>query len=218
MTRASFDIGLKKLHEDILKMSSITAKQINEAVNSLNVRDLKLAKDVIKQDDIIDNMQKEIEEKCIKLIAMEQPLAKDLREIFTTIKIVTDLERIADHAVDISKVALYINENKHKVNLNDILKMSKIVQEMIALSIEAYVDWDVEKAYDICKIDDEVDSIYKEVFKSLLEYMAKEPRDVTETSQILFVSKHLERIGDYVTNICEWTIYLITGKFVDLND
>ena len=218
MTRASFDIGLKKLHDDILKMSNITAIQIKESVNSLNLRDLKLARDVIKKDYVIDNMQKEIEEKCIKLIAMEQPLAKDLREIFTTIKIVTDLERIADHAVDISKVVLYINENKHKVDLTDICKMSEIVQEMIGLSTEAYVDWDVEKAYDICKTDDRVDNIYKNVFKNLLEYMVREPRDVTEASQLLFVSKHLERIGDYVTNICEWTIYLITGKFVDLND
>ncbi|GIM27890.1 phosphate transport system regulatory protein PhoU [Clostridium polyendosporum] len=218
MTRGSFDTGLQVLHDELVKMGSIVEKQIHGSVEALVTKDVQLAEKIIKNDDLVDNLQKDIEDKCIKLIATMQPLAKDLRNIFTTTKIVTDLERMADHAVDIAKITKRLKDEKYIKELVDIPKMADIVQKMIRMSIDAYIDSNVDKAYEICKMDDEVDGIYKKIFNELIGYMNNNAAFVTQASQLLFVCKYLERIADHVTNICEWTIYLITGNFVDLNE
>lgn len=218
LTRGYFDAELIKLHNDLLRMGSIVEKQIYSSIEALVNQDTILAEEVIRNDDLADNLQKEIEDKCIKLIAMQQPLAKDLRNIFTTTKIVTDLERMSDHAVDIAKIVKRLKGEKYIKELVDIPKMAGIVQEMIKQSIDAYVDGDVKKSYDICKMDDEIDAIYKSVFTELLQYMMRDSSIINQATQFLFVCKFLERIADHTTNICEWTIYLVTGENVDLND
>ncbi|QAA33719.1 MULTISPECIES: phosphate signaling complex protein PhoU [Clostridium] len=218
MTRTSFDYGLQLLHDDLVKMGSIVEKQIHGSVESLVNQDVELAEKIIKGDDLVDDLQREIEDKCIKLIGREQPLAKDLRNIFTTTKIVTDLERMADHAVDIAKITRRLKDEKYIKKLIDIPKIATVVQEMIKLSIDAYIEGDSDRAYEICKMDDEVDAIYKKIFTELLAYMDDHHETVAQASQLLFVCKYLERIADHVTNICEWTIYLVTGNFVDLNE
>lgn len=218
MTRTSFDTGLKQLHDDLVKMGSIVEKQIHNSVEALANQDIALAENLIKNDDLVDVLQKEIEDKCIKLIAKEQPLAIDLRNIFTTIKIVTDLERMADHAVDIAKITIRLAKDTYVKNLIHIPEMSKLIKEMIKKSIDAYINNDVDKAYEVCDMDDKVDSLYRHVFNELIYLMHQGDDKVEQASQLLFVCKYLERIGDHVTNICEWTIYLVTGKFVDLNE
>jgi phosphate transport system protein len=218
MPRGAFDLHLQELHNDLLRMGSIVEKQIHECVNALVNQDNELADLVIKNDDLVDNLQKEIEDKCIKLIAMQQPLAKDLRTIFTTTKIVTDLERMADHAVDIAKIAKRLVNEKYIKQLIDIPRMAGIVQTMIKDSLDAYVAGTVEKAYATCKMDDSVDAIYKQVFTELLVNMMKDTSSITQATQFLFVCKFLERVADHTTNICEWTIYLVTGEQIDLND
>ncbi|SHI67801.1 phosphate uptake regulator, PhoU [Clostridium amylolyticum] len=218
MTRSSFDLGLNQMHNDLLKMGSIVEKQIHSSIEALKNQDVDLANKVIDNDDLVDNLQKDIEDKAIKLIAMQQPLATDLRTIFTTTKIVTDLERMADHAVDISKIVIRLKNQQYIKELVDIPKMAEIVQRMIKLSIDAYINRDAEKAYEICKIDDDVDALYKKVFNELLGFMTKDKNTINQSAQFLFVCKFLERIADHVTNICEWTIYLVTGKQVDLNE
>ena len=218
MTRTSFDTGLKQLHDDLVKMGSIVEKQIHNSVEALANQDVSSAEKIIDNDNLVDVLQKEIEDKCIKLIAKEQPLAIDLRNIFTAIKIVTDLERMADHAVDIAKITIRLANDTYVKNLVDIPEMAKLIKEMIKQSIDAYITNDVDKAYEVCNMDDKVDSIYRKVFKELLALMHQGDEVVEQASQLLFVCKYLERIGDHVTNICEWTIYLVTGKFVDLNE
>ncbi|OPJ59105.1 phosphate signaling complex protein PhoU [Clostridium oryzae] len=218
MTRGGFDINLQSLHNDILKMGSIVEKQIHESILALSNQDEELAEKVIENDDKVDDLQKEIEDKCVKLIAMQQPLATDLRNIFTTIKLVTDLERIADHAVDVAKIAKILKKQKYIKELVDIPKMAVTVEKMIHESLNSYVEADIDKAYATCKIDDEVDAVYKKVFTELLERMATNPEDINQATQFLFVCKYLERVADHVTNICEGTIYLVTGEQVDLND
>lgn len=218
MTRTSFDTGLKQLHNDLVKMSSIVEKQIHNSVEALVNQDVLAANKVIESDDLVDDLQKEIEDKCIKFIAKEQPLAIDLRNIFTASKIVTDLERMADHAVDISKITKKLANENYIKKLVHIPQMASIVQEMIKESIDAYIYNDVDKAYEICKRDDEVDNLYIEIFEELIVIMRDKPNDIEQASQLLFVCKYLERIADHVTNICEWIIYLVTGKFVDLNE
>jgi phosphate transport system protein len=218
MSRGVFDQHLRELHNDVLRMGSIVEKMIYQSIEALVKQDEALAEKVIKNDDLVDNLQKEIEDKCIKLIAMQQPLAKDLRNIFTTTKIVTDLERMADHAVDISKIVKRLKGEKYIKELIDIPRMAQIVQVMIKDSLDAYVEGDVEKAYTTCKMDDDIDAIYKEVFSELLIHMTREPEHINQATQFLFICKFLERTADHTTNICEWTIYLVTGEQIDLND
>ncbi|MBC8060118.1 MAG: phosphate signaling complex protein PhoU [Clostridiaceae bacterium] len=216
--RKVFDEELQDLHNILLRMGSVVEKQIYLCIESLVNQDVEQGEEVIKNDDIVDDLQKEIEDKAIKLIAMQQPLATDLRNIFTATKIATDLERMADHAVDIAKITKRLKNEKYIKELVQIPIMADLVKDMIKQSLDAFVEGNVDKAYKACKNDDEIDRIYKDIFEELLLLMAKDSSTVTQAAQFLFVCKFLERIGDHATNICEWTIYLVTGEQVDLND
>ncbi|WP_333886543.1 phosphate signaling complex protein PhoU [Clostridium sp.] len=218
MTRKAFDYALEEMHNDVLRMGSMVEKQIHQCIEALAKQDEKLAKETIKNDDLVDSLYREIEDKCIKLTAKEQPLAIDLRTIFTTARIITDLERMADHAVDISKIAIKLKGEKYVKKLIDIGKMSKIVNDMIKRALDAYVDRSVDEAYGACEMDDEIDRLYKHVFKELIEIMSEDSDKINQITQLLFVCKYLERIADHVTNICEGTIYLVTGEQKDLNE
>lgn len=218
MPRKVFDSHLEEMHTDLLRMGSMVEKQIFQCIESLVNQNEKLAQQVIDNDDVIDDMQKEIENKAIKLIAMQQPLAMDLRNIFTTTKIVTDLERIADHAVDIAKVTKRLKTDDYVSQLTDITRMSNLVKEMLKVSLDAYVQGDVKRAYAICKKDDEIDALYKQIFSEFLVMMMDNPKTINQATQFLFACKYLERIADHTTNICEGTIYLVTGEQIDLNE
>lgn len=218
MPRKVFDSHLEEMHTDLLRMGSMVEKQIFQCIESLVNQNEKLAQQVIDNDDVIDDMQKEIENKAIKLIAMQQPLAVDLRNIFTTTKIVTDLERIADHAVDIAKVTKRLKTDDYVNQLTDITRMSTLVKEMLKVSLDAYVQGDVKRAYAICKKDDEIDALYKQIFSEFLVMMMDNPKAINQATQFLFACKYLERIADHTTNICEGTIYLVTGEQIDLNE
>ncbi|WP_434284544.1 phosphate signaling complex protein PhoU [Clostridium botulinum] len=216
--RKVFDEELLKLHNSILRMGSIVEKQINTCIKALVEKDEKLANEVIKNDDVVDDLEKEIEDECIVLIAKEQPLATDLRKIFTTLKIVTDLERMADHAVDIAKIAKKIKDEKYVKPLIKIPKIADLVQNMIKESLDSYVNENKEGAYKACTLDDEIDHIYKTTFKESIDTMIERKESINQLTQFLFVCKYLERIADHATNICEWTIYLITGEHIDMNE
>lgn len=218
MSRKVFEGNLQELHNDLIRMGSLVEKQIHDCMHALVAQDSEMAEKIIADDDIVDELEREIEEKAIRLIAMQQPLAIDLRNIFTTTRIVTDLERMADHAVDIAKIALKLKNEKYIKQLVDIPRMAKIVELMIKDSLDAYVAGDIHKAYEVCKRDDEVDKIYKEVFEEFLKLMSKNPETVNQAAQFLFICKFLERVADHTTNICEWTIYHVTGEKVDLNE
>lgn len=218
MVRAHFESSINELHSDIVRMGSKTERQIYSAMEALLKKDAQLAQKIIDDDDIVDKMQKDIEDKSIKLIAMQQPLAVDLRDIFTVTKTVTDLERMADHAVDIAKIVKRLHNEEYVKELIDMPNLAAMVREMIKDSTDAFVTRDVEKAYAVCKKDNEVDALYKGIFKELLEMMVTH-RDVTQqVAQLLFVCKYLERVADHCTNICESTIYIVTGKQIDLNE
>lgn len=217
LPRNSFENELDELHHELIRMSSRVEEQISNCILALANKDADLAEKVIENDDIIDNMEVDIEERCVKLIARQQPLAIDLRRIFTSIKIVTDLERIADHAVDIGKITLRLKDEEYIKPLIDIPRMARIVQDMIRGALDAYINLDVKLAEDICKYDDQIDALYKQVFRELLLIMMEDPSTINQSTQFLFVCKFLERIADHVTNICEWTVYLVTGEYIDLN-
>ena len=164
MTRTGFDCALEELHNDLLRMGSIVEKQIHQCIEALVKQDEKSAEQIIKNDDLVDKLQREIENKCIMLIAKEQPLAIDLRTIITTTKLVTDLERIADYAVDIAKITIRIKNEKYIKELVDIPKMAEIVKVMIRKALDAHVAGDVDGAYAACKMDDDIDALYRDIF------------------------------------------------------
>jgi phosphate transport system protein len=218
MTRSGFDTALEDLNADLLRMGSMVEKQVHQCIEALVNKDEELAELIYANDDLVDNMQRDIEDKCIRLIAKEQPLAIDLRTIFTISKIVTDLERMADHAVNISKAVKRLKQETYIKELVDIPKMSVIVEKMIQKALDSFITRDVEAINEICKMDDEVDALYKKVFNDLLSIMAKDSSVLNQGTQFILIASKLERIGDHVTNICEWTGYLVTGKHMDLNE
>lgn len=220
MTRTSQDIRVKNISRQLVIMANLVEKQIYESMFSLKKHDIKLAANIIKQDDKVDELQKVIEEQCIKFIAAEQPLATDLRKVMTASKIVTDLERMADHAVDICKITLKLggNLNSFQGSLESIGEMERKVRKMIELSIDAYINNDDEMAYKICQKDDEIDYLYKSLFTGLVEEIKENENLIEKGISLLFVIKYLERIGDHVTNICESTIYSKSGIYEDLNE
>ncbi|AWZ49829.1 phosphate signaling complex protein PhoU [Hathewaya limosa] len=218
MVRVSFESSMEELHNDIIRMGSMVEKQLYNAVKSVLNKDSIMAEEIIKKDDEIDDFEKDIEDKAIKLIATQQPLAGDLRNIFTSTKIVTDLERIADHAVNISKMTIKIknsNMEQELVLINDIVE---IILNMFRESLDSYVEGNVKKAYEVCAMDDEVDRLYGLAFTKIIDSINEKSKDIDTIYRILLAYKYLERIGDHITNICEWTIYLVTGEKVDLNE
>ncbi|MDU1411645.1 MAG: phosphate signaling complex protein PhoU [Clostridium sp.] len=217
MTRNSFDLKLQLLHQDLLNMSERVERQIENSIESLKKQSIELALQVIDGDDLIDRYEKEIEEKCVRMIATEQPLAVDLRRIFITTKIVTDLERMADHGVDIAQITIQLKNEEYIKELIDIPKMADIVNKMIKGAIEVYITRNIKLAYEVCEMDDEVDKLYDDIFKELIEIMANHKESVFQCSRFLFVCKYLERIADHATNICEQTLYLETGEKLKLN-
>lgn len=218
MTRNYFDKELQELHVSMLKMCTLVEEVLNNSVHALKHQDIQLAQSVIDGDDAIDDMELAIEDKCLKLIALQAPMAKDLRFIATAMKIITDLERIADHAVDISKITLRLADEKYIKELIDIPRMGEITTRMVKESIDAYVKQDADKAKVVAMMDDEVDAIHKQIFRELLLIMMEDPKKINQATNFLFVSKSLERIGDYVTNICEKIIYAVTSEHMNLND
>ncbi len=218
MTRNYFDKELQELQLSLIKMSSVVEEALLNAIKALKNQDVELAKKVIESDDIPDKMEFEIEDKCFKLIALQQPMAKDLRMIATALKIITDLERIADHAVDISKITIKLANEKYIKELIDIPRMGEIASSMVKDCIDAYVNQDIEKAKEISKKDDEVDALHAQIFRELLLIMMEDPKKITQGTYFLFVSKYLERVADHVTNICERIIYSVTSEHLNLND
>ncbi|MDD2573909.1 MAG: phosphate signaling complex protein PhoU [Bacillota bacterium] len=208
-------IGLNRM---LKRMGFLVEEAIDRSIRSLVEHESALAREVIADDDLIDDLELEIEEKCINLIATQQPLAGDLRKIFTALRIITDLERMADHAVDIAKVTIRLEGQQYIKPLIDIPRMAMLARGMVEDCLNVYMDRDLELASSINKKDDEIDALYKQVFRELLVYMMESPRTIDQATQFLMVSRFLERIGDHATNVCEWVVYSVTGKRANFNE
>ncbi len=220
MTRELQNTRVRSIHRDLLSMANLVEKQIHESMTALKKHDVKSAHRIIDNDDEVDSIQKVLEEECIKFIATEQPVAKDLRRVFAASKIVTDLERMADHAVDICKVLnkMIRNVNVFNGDIEELWDMEVKVRAMIKTSVDAYINNDVKSAYRICTEDDKIDEYYKSLFSKMIKIIKTNEEMINDGTQMLFVIKYLERIADHVTNICEWTIFSKDGVYVDLNE
>ena len=215
--RKTFHQQLKDLQKDIVEMGSKSCEMIEESLQALIKRDKKLAEKVINDDDIVDKMELNIESKCIELIATQQPMAKDLRLITTVLKIISDVERIADYTVDIAKKAKKLAPYEPLKPYVDVPKMAKLTQDMLKKSIKSFNELDIKLAKKIGKMDKEVDRLYNITFDELIDYMLKDKENVVRATHLLLVARFYERIGDHITNIVERVVYLKTGKLVELN-
>lgn len=214
MTREGFDKALNELQQEMLRMGSMVEEAIHLATQSLTKQDLSLAQKIIDGDDLIDDLSNKIEDDCIRLIALQQPLARDLRVITTVLKTATDLERIADHATNIAEITQRIGKDHLIKPLIDIPKMAGMVEGMVHDSLKAFVDRDVEFAKKTCLKDDEIDKLYEALFNELTGFVMAggDNHRVVQALNLLFAARFLERVGDHATNIGERTIYLVTGK------
>jgi len=216
-TRGSLEVQLNALRDDLLKMGALAKEAVHKAVQALKEQDLELAQAVADGDETVDRLEHEIERKCLMLLALQQPMAADLRAVGSTLKTITDLERIADHAVDIASAALRIGRGPLIKPLVDIPRMAAVIEEMLDGGLRALVSRDVRLALEAAARDEEVDHLYAQVYRELLTYMMEDPRTIRQATHLLFVAAHLERIGDHVTNLSEWTVYLVQGDRRDLN-
>ncbi len=216
MLRESVELALRELCEDVRIMAQMTEEAIERSITALKERDIALAEEVIANDKLLNAKRFEIEEKCIKFIATQQPMAGDLRLIIAILNIIVDLERIADHAEGIAKIVLMIANEPHLKPLLDIPRMAQKAREMLRKSIRAFLDRDAEEARRICREDDEVDQLYDQVFRELLIFMLEDPRTISRATRLLWAAHNLERIADRVTNICERIVFLATGKMEEI--
>ncbi len=216
MPRESFERHLHELQDDVLILGSMVEKAISRSIEALKKRDLELARQVIAGDREIDLKRYEIEGKCTELIITQQPMASDLRIIIAVLYIIVDLERIADHAGGIAKIAIMIGDEPPLKPLIDIPRMAERATDMLHRSLDAFVKHDADAARQISAEDDEIDSLYDQVFRELLVFMMEDPRTVTRATRLIWVAHNLERTADRVTNICERVVFTVTGKIEEM--
>ncbi len=217
MTRVAFDRQLSELQEDILVMAAMVESAITRSIEALRHRDVELARVTIADDVKINNKRYAIEEKCLEIMATQQPLASDLRIIVAVLHISVDLERMADHAEGISRIALMLADEPVLKPYIDIPRMADVAIRMLEASMKAFKHRDAASARAICSEDDEVDGLYDQVYRELITFMLQDPQTIQRATWLLWVAHNLERIADRVTNICERVIYLVEGRVEELN-
>ena len=213
-TDKRYEEELKKLREEILYMGGMVEDQIQKAIKSLVDRDSSLAEVIIERDHEVNRLDVEIDDLCIKLLALHQPAGRDLRFITTGLKITTDLERIGDMAVNICERALELNQEPQLKPYIDIPRMARIAQRMIRESLDAFVREDTELALTVCKNDEEVDQLNSQIFREVVTFMIADPATINRAIKISSLSKYLERIADHATNIAEMVIFMVKGKSI----
>lgn len=209
-----FDEELKALKEKILRMGGMVEEQIAHSIKSLVDRDSDLARRVIENDHRVNAMDVEIDEDCLSLIALHQPMARDLRFLTTAMKISTELERMSDLAENISERAVELNEEPLLKPYIDIPRMAEHAQRMVKETLDAFVNQDSGLARKVCRDDDFMDNLNHQIFRELLSFMIEDPRTTARAIRISFISKYLERMADHATNVAELVVYLVEGKII----
>ena len=213
-TNRQYEEDLRGLRAGLLKMGGLVERQIAEAMEALVDRDSDHAREVIKRDQEVNRLDVENDEHCIRMLALHQPTASDLRFLTTGLKITTDLERIGDNAVNISERAIELNEVPQVKPYVDLPRMAEIAQSMVKDCIDAFMRNDIDLAQSVIDRDDEVDQLNYQIYRELLSYMAEDAKIIAPATRLLFVSKYLERIADHATNIAEMVVFMVNGKVV----
>ncbi len=215
-TRTTFHKHVREVEEDVLTMGDTVAKAIDRAIEALKKRDLTLAHQIIADDDQVDKQRYSIEDKCIGLIATQQPMASDLRIIVAVLNIIVELERIGDYADGIAKIVIMIGDEPPLKPLIDIPRMGEITIEMINHSIQSFAARDVELAMRVVSMDSVVDGLYDQVFRELLTFMMVDPKTTNRATRLIWVAHNLERAADRATNICERVVFTVTGRMEEI--
>ncbi len=212
VTRNLFEQELAAMHSEIVRMGVAVENAIAQAVTALIEQDSELARKVMEQDDIIDDMELEIERMCIEIITKQQPVARDLRDVTSALKLITDLERIADHASDISERILVLATKKRVMIHYDLITMAEISKEMIRGALDAYVTRNIELAQKIIKQDDRVDELFLKLKEEVIHLMSVDSENIEQYVELFMISKYFERIADHAQNVAEWVIFYVKGQ------
>jgi phosphate transport system protein len=214
--RTDFHKKLREIQDEVLVMGSMVGKAITSSVTALKERDLDQAHQIISDDLKVNQKRFEIEERCIELIATQQPMASDLRSIIAILNITTEIERIGDYAVGIARIVILIGDEPPLKPLIDVPRMADQTVDMLRRSLDAFINRDAEAVKKIAVEDDLVDNLYDQVFRELLVFMAEDPRTITRATRLIWVAHNLERAADRVTNICERVVFMVTGKMEEI--
>jgi len=210
--RTRYERELQEIFDKLVLMCRHIEVAIEKSVSSITERDPEIAQQVFEIEELIDRMERDIEQACLKILMMEQPVARDFREISAVLKMITDLERIGDQARDIAEISMQIGADYHFKKLVRIPQMSVIVIQMVKDGVLSYINRDVELARSLDKTDDKVDSLFNHVMKELIEFIRNNPDLAEQAVLLVMINKYLERIGDHAVNIGEWVEYAITGQ------
>ncbi len=216
-TRETFQRHKKELEQELINMGEMVIHAINHSVEALKKQNIEEAKKIVTDDMLINKKRWDIEEGCINLIATQQPVASDLRDLIAILNIITELERMGDYAAGTANIVIMIGDQPLIKPLIDIPRMTEKATDMIKRALVAFMKQDVETARAICNEDDEVDMLYDQIYRELLSFMIEDPKKITGATYLMWVAHNLERIADRVTNICERTVYLVTGKMEEIN-
>ena len=214
-TVRSFDDQLKHLKNLIVQMGSLAEAELEGAITALNRRDTALAQSIVGSDSRLDELEHEVANLAVRVLALRQPMASDLREIVSALKISSDLERMGDYAANVAKRAIALSQLPAVKPAGSIPRMARLVQAIIKDVLDSYVERDPERAVDAWRRDEEVDEMYTSIFRELLTYMMEDARNISACTHLLFVAKNIERIGDHATNIAEIIHYLVLGRQID---
>ena len=213
-THRHLDDELSSLRDRVLLLGGEAEQALERSMQALTARDSDLAREVLDHDDKIDRLEVQIDRQCIDIIALRQPAARDLRFVISVAKMAPVLERIADHACNIARAAIDLNNEPELKPVLDLSKMAEHALKMLRAALDAFTSNDAIAAREVIKSDSEINNLYNHTFHDLIELMVEEPATATRDARLLFVAKHLERIGDYVTDICELTVYMAEAAFI----
>lgn len=216
--RTKFDRQLHKLNEEMIQMGTTIEESIGASIEALVKKDTELAKKIAKQDSVVDHMQREIENICFNLLIQQQPVARDLRTITAAMKMVTDMERIGDHAADISEIVILLGGNYEKEKMESIVEMATEAMDMLIKSVDAYIRKDEPLAKWVIDHDDVVDALFVKIKEELVESIRKDSSLGELEIDMLMVAKYLERIADHATNIAEWVLYALDNRGEEVMD
>jgi phosphate transport system protein len=208
----SYDEELRRLNNAITEMGGLAESQLATAIEAVVERDSELAARVVEGDARVDQLQHDVDNLAVRLLALRQPMARDLREIFAAIKIASDLERICDYAANVAKRSIVLDQQPPAQPVHALPRMARLAQLLVKDVIDAYVERDADKAYAVWIRDEELDEMYASLFRVLLTYMMEDPRNIGPSTHLLFMAKNIERIGDHATNIAEDLYYLVHGR------
>jgi len=217
VSRSGLNRELMSLQGELLRMGTLVEELIYKAVKSMLTKDQAMAQEVIDTDDVVDQMALEMEHKCLSVIALQQPMARDLRSIGTVLRVIVDLERIADHAEDIAGITISLMEQEYMKPLIDIPRMGDICRDMLKRSLKSYIEEDTALAWSLIEDEKTIDALYNQIFRELLAFMMEDPRTINQALSLLLAAGHLERIADHITNLGEMVVYMVDGNRVDFN-